>query len=758
MARAMGFRLVVRRPASAMDVVVAIAVTAFALLTARPVHAADVLVLRGGETRTGTVQSCDEEVCRLDGNTLARSGIAWIGFGQGGAALPHLRSAASDQVLLVAGAIERGSLTGLSLGIVLLGGSQLDRSAVAWIRLADPGAIAADLPPADGVPGLDLVLLRDGSAMTGELEGCAGGGCWLTGSPPLARAEVAAISFAGGGEVAAPGGELEADRVLLAGGGSRDGAVYGISSDDVVAVTGSYERSAVAAILFAATPGGGAGAIVVPSPDAGAGTLPEGAVSEGSPGAPGAPGSPGTPSAPSGSPGPRSRSGSADRERGALWNGSCHAIYRTVVDDCTHTTEVIDTVRVREYPRPILRRIVRNGRADVESVGTIYQLEPEDAERTNLYTLTCASGGGASGQGTIALGAEAEQEGYSHASTIWTKSVDDDLTPSLGYDFPRADGMYVLVMGTRTDDTYPVEYDFLGSEGHIEQSGYQPCWAGRTPLIDGQIDPSFRRLEGGRMIGQYTTEWNDNTVSASWTVCREGDACPPPPELPDSPNIPPDPCGRAGQQQAHADTCGAQLEALVEQLGPLFAAYNQRMAAANDNRDAFQEAQNYCALYDEAKEILEAILTGGTAAEAELAQSLFYLRDVIAKAANGDLGSLLYPPEVKKVLKAYKDAKNAWFELTADDLAKMNRDLGGCSGKMPAGTFLAAQQFLADLGAAGQLWHDTVAPRMNDLRAMGLECAYLDHTAWRACVADAECRGEAPDCGPEPSLTGAYDP
>ena len=49
------------------------------------------------------------------------------------------------------------------------------------------------------------------------------------------------------------------------------------------------------------------------------------------------------------------------------------------------------------------------------------------------------------------------------------------------------------------------------------------------------------------------------------------------------------------------------------------------------------------------------------------------------------------------------------------------------------------------------------SPGMNDLRSRGLECAGWEHAAWRACLADAACRGVPPDCGPEPSLEGAYD-
>ncbi len=712
--------------------------------------AEDLIVPRAGEPQQGTLKSCDTERCQWNGKPVERAGIAWIGLGQTAAETPKLPAAATDQVVLRSGAVERGELTGISLGVVLLGEVELERAAVAWIRLADPQAVAADLPPAPGEGGLDRLVLRDGSLRSGELQGCAGGGCWLAGVAPLARADIAAIAFAGGGEIAPPGGELSEDRLLLAGGGARDGAVYGISADDIVAATGTYERSGVRAVFFAASSTGGSGAVVVPppAPGGGASASPPGAA----PATPPAPSGSGTP--PPGAPPPGSGVPPSDApERGALWTGACHATYHTVQHGCVHLTEVFDELRLREYARPLVRPVTVNGQTTLERVGSLVSLEPEGARRTNLYTLTCPEGG-ASGQGTITIDVAPDQASFSQASWFWQKSKDVDLTSLLGFDVPRPGGLYHFSLPTATEDRYPVVYQFPGSGPSTEHFGYQPCFVGRVPTLPDPIDPEVRSLAGGRMVGQYSTPWHEHTVAASWTVCREGDACPPPPELPAGTT---DPCDRAGQQQALADTCRSQLDALVDALAPLFAAYNERMAAAEANRAAFTEAAEWCELYDRTKRILEAILTGGAGEEAKLAKSLLYLRDVIDKAAKGDLASLLYPPEVKALMTVYKDVKNAWFDLTADDLAKMNASLGGCSGKVPIETYMKAKQFLEDLGAARQLWNDSVAPKINDLRTKGLECAYRDHAAWQACLEDAACRGVPPDCGPEPSLEGAYD-
>ena len=65
---------------------------------------------------------------------------------------------------------------------------------------------------------------------------------------------------------------------------------------------------------------------------------------------------------------------------------------------------------------------------------------------------------------------------------------------------------------------------------------------------------------------------------------------------------------------------------------------------------------------------------------------------------------------------------------------------------------MAAKKFLKHFSAAKRVCDSKVSRGLNDLRTKGLECAGLDHAAWRACFVDAECRGLPPVCGREPSL------
>jgi len=731
-----------------------IAVGLFA--AAASLAAQDLLLLRSGERRSGALKSCLADRCALGGRPVPRDEIAWVGLGRGAADPPALAPSATDRVVLTDGTVRTGAVSGVSLGVVALEGGELDRSEVAWIRFADPGAVAADQRPGEGGgEKQDRVVLRDGSIRTGELVACAGSTCLVEGAAPLRRSEIAAIAL-GGGE-AAPGtttGTTSAeDRLVLRSGESRDGPIFGVSPQDVVAISGRYERSAVAALLFAAEPEqpapGGAGGSTRP-PDGG--PQPGGAP-------PGGPPPPAPPAPPVTPPPPAPGASGGPGQRGALWTGTLTSRHFGTVDDVFSDWTSVVELRLREYRFPLHCPVydARGAVTGAPLVGSLIRLEHEGSTVASRFTST-SRGGDCSGEGSAAISTALDEPNAGHASAIWIPSGDADLTGCLGGPVEPGRALYTIGFRAREMDGFVVSC----TNGARWDSGFMPLVAGWYPTLGSLAcaDPGLRYLEGdgGVMRGSYSTTCTGccPRLEVSWSVCREGASCPPPPPHAAG-GEPFDPCGRAGQQAALRDTCHAQLDALVASLEPAFAEYNGLMAAAEANRAAFQAAQDLCALYDQAKTLLEAILTGGAGSAAEAARALLYLRDVIDRAMRGDLASMLYPDQVKKALKAYKQVKDAWFELTADELSKMGRDLGACSGKVPVDTYMKAKQFLEDLGAAKRIWDSRVAPGLNDLRTKALECAWWDHAAWRACLADAACRGVPPDCGQEPTLAGAYD-
>jgi hypothetical protein len=711
-----------------------------------PAAADDLLVLKDGTQQRGALTACLDDDCYLSGHAIPLAEIVWLGLAPKTASPPTVAASNADRVMLRNGGERSGRLIGVSLGAVTLDAVELDRREVAWIRLADSTAGSAHVPPpGESGPAFDVITLRDGSVRLDRLVACAGGSCQLEGEGPLARSTIASVSFASLSGAGSPGGAVGSeDLVTLRGGGTREGPVYGLSPDDVVASSGTYDRDSVASVLFAAetTPStGGYGAPGDTPPSGGPATPP-----------PPAPPPPSTGSPPSGSPSPSGTAGGAAGTPGAVWTGTIQGTHR-LSDGYTSELTTL-TVRLRA------REVVNRGATAADGVTTseIIVLKGEDFLFGATYTRQehFAGGSRCAGSGEARGGAQEQ------AGAIYVKRRNMDLTPLLGFDLPLDGGIYLLSPETPVDAKYTIQCHDDNDSWTTENSFMDPAigrmpnnpWPG-TPLAD----PEVRYLDGGRMHGSFQTAVGPGEFAeVSWSLCRQGVECPPPPPpLPTTPSDDFDPCARSGQEAAHSDTCRSLMEAMLAGLGPALAEYNARTASAKANSAAFEESQTYCKLYDKAQEVLEAILKGGAGPAAEAARALLYLRGVIEKAQSGDLGSMLYPDQVKQYLDDYKKAKALWFELTADEITKMQSHHDACSGKVPIETYLKAKQFLADLAAAKSIWDSKVAPGLNNLRSQGLECAYLEHKAWDACLEEAACRGVPPDCGQEPSLEGAYD-
>lgn len=717
-------------------------VAAFAV--APPVIGSDVLMLAGGERRTGALTSCDDEHCRLDGAAVALADLVWIGLGVGEEAPPKGIAAPGAVVAPAAGALAAGRsliagrLLGISQGVVVLDTAELERRQVRWVRVAE-------VPPP-----VDVLVRRDGALRTGALQGCAAGGCTMAGTTTT-RADLAWIALGASPEtIVVPQAPQDParDQAELADGSTRVTPLIGVGTADVVLGSGTFPRAEIAWIYLAppaAEPGGGP--VYRPSP-------PEPGSPQGpappptSPGGQPAPGPP-APGSPAGSPG----------ERGALWTGTLTARAYGNADDVYSEWNVTIDVRLREYSNPW--HCWNAATRQAPRVGTLLRLLPEGSVVRNSFRcsgpyVSC------SGSGAVTVSAAEGEDGLTQPAAIYLRTRDVDTSDCQIFDVPLGGGSYFLGVGTRPSDTFPVTW-VSESGSSTEPTGFLPLVAGWSPVLPTTecADREVRNLEGGGgvMRGSYTGPCTGccPNLAMSWSVCREGAACPPPPELPAGASEEFDPCGRSGQQAALRDTCHAQLDALLDGLAPALAEYNAEMKLAEDNRAEFERAQDFCELYDKAKEVLEAILSGGTGPAAEAARALVYLRDVIEKVQDGELATMLYPEQVATYLGYYEKAKAIWFEVTASEIDKMQRDLDGCSGKVPIDTYMAAKKFLEHFSAAKRVWDSKVSPGLNDLRSKGLECAGLDHAAWRACFDDAECRGVPPACGPEPSLEGAYD-
>lgn len=116
------------------------------LASAQVATASDLVILTDGGRRQGTLQSCVGEQCRLDGKTLLRSEIAWIGLGSTDGEPPAAVDPSRDEIHLAAGGVRPGPIVGVSLGAVATSEESYDRSTVRWIRFAS-GAPGTWVPP-----------------------------------------------------------------------------------------------------------------------------------------------------------------------------------------------------------------------------------------------------------------------------------------------------------------------------------------------------------------------------------------------------------------------------------------------------------------------------------------------------------------------------------------------------------------------------------------------------------------------------------
>ena len=104
---------------------------------ARETIAQDALVLRDGNRRQGRLSACTDSGCQLDSAAVPLPAIAWIGLGVGGAAPPPAAALDGDaEAWLRNGERRRGRFVGVSLGVVALDETSLERDEVAWVQLA----------------------------------------------------------------------------------------------------------------------------------------------------------------------------------------------------------------------------------------------------------------------------------------------------------------------------------------------------------------------------------------------------------------------------------------------------------------------------------------------------------------------------------------------------------------------------------------------------------------------------------------------
>jgi len=240
-------------------------------------------------------------------------------------------------------------------------------------------------------------------------------------------------------------------------------------------------------------------------------------------------------------------------------------------------------------------------------------------------------------------------------------------------------------------------------------------------------------LTGGRMVGRYEENIAD---FSSWSICREGTNCPPPPREPgptaaSSPS--PDPCGDLARARSLVDVLWDQRQSMTPALerawGELKAAHDEMLF----NLEAWRAAVDVCAI----AEIVQTILTE---AAGEFGEAL----DLAAKIAEGDLSYLNQSEELGAALDLLGGVAGA------GNPANMRDRIAGCA-VLPDNLRAGANAFVDNYEKVRRLM-PLVQQHLNWFRTQDQK--YWDewNRYYRVCLEYARCKGlPASTCPPPPS-------
>jgi hypothetical protein len=111
-----------------------------------PHRSGDVLLMRDGSQKTGTLTGCGGQACLFDGTPIPRDLMGWLGLG----AIPpppQLGDPTADAIVLASGEQKAESVLGITTRDVITDAASYPRSDVRWIHLAAPSGEGTGGPP-----------------------------------------------------------------------------------------------------------------------------------------------------------------------------------------------------------------------------------------------------------------------------------------------------------------------------------------------------------------------------------------------------------------------------------------------------------------------------------------------------------------------------------------------------------------------------------------------------------------------------------
>lgn len=535
----------------------------------------DVIVMRDGSERSGAVELCADDQCRLSGVRIPMDDIRAIYLG-GDGATKKLIAPRGDAIVLRDGSTRKGRVTFINKGTVDTDDDEIDRSRVAAIFFSGGRE----------VPVFDLLILRDGAVLQGTLTTCSAASCTLDGRlTPFADIEWVGLARE---DLIPPSSSV--DEVHKVDGTIVPGRLSGINATRVSTTQGGVARAETAWVH-----------VLPPAPRP-----------TNQPGSFGAPPQPPTtpqppvqpppppPPPPRTSPQPPSTGGtpasggtaapSGNGRRGGLWTGVAKSRLQMKPDVGFIQLDAEASVRMRERIFPLMYPPA----VAAKKIGTFIRLEHEGTVLRDSFRSS-GPGSRCRGEGSVTLN---WPDGS--CSSIYDKDADVDTTPGLLFDVPRG-GLYQVCIDKQDIEQYNVTCQSADGTD-IEPKTFSPMLLGRHPLLTSMIDfgvgdPQVRLFSNGpgKMQGTYTIPVDvidgTGTLSVSWSICREGVQCSDPPPFPDGTGDGPDPGDRADDKKDKDDciTLGRLIDG-IRALKDAYEAFEASFVEAERNRDAARDS------------------------------------------------------------------------------------------------------------------------------------------------------------------------
>jgi len=389
-------------------------------------------------------------------------------------------------------------------------------------------------------------------------------------------------------------------------------------------------------------------------------------------------------------------------ETGALWIGTLHErqVERPGTGASNDRTSLF-SLRLREvHVNPLWIQLSGKWQKVGRSLGLLNEGSTVTTRETHTSGLTRCWG-----QGTLAM------DSPGPAGHLYLKDRDVDVSSMLGYDITLSGGRYAFATFASGDYSYPMTCITEGrmTSGEYHQFYYPVIWVSHLNTdFDraGLVDPEARGLVQGRMQGSFAATDGFRDLTVSWMLCREGDACPPSPELPPLPPAggeegPPSDCDETRSDRAQLDLKMDQWRSYIAAMEIVAAEFERLINQATQWEGDFEHAMRDCRLWDLAQVLIGLGTSGLVPGQPKVFSELVTFFDMVDKVSSDDPSWLLPNTNLEFRAREFISLEDAWdiFNLGYSELGQsspqaLEARLRGCGANTLDAVLDGAYQYL----------------------------------------------------------------